>query len=664
MDEEEIEKVVLAYLKKKGLKQTELAFQEEQQQAKNNADPDVAKQVVSFSEPDNVPEQYEDGYCKLRSWTYSSLDLYKHELLRILYPVFVHCFMDLVAKGHIQEARAFFNKFREDHEMMHLRDLQKLEGVLSPSHLEEMEFAHSLRQSKVNIKICQYSYDLMMQYLHKTQSITMLGIINEHINFQVSPGQPISLSDDTEVVTLVGSGQDAANLINQKEIHWGLLEDSVEERLEKTLLSDPEKAEGETREGELEENKKRSMEGGKQGTSLKKLKKDKVVGAAAKAARTEGNVSAAPRVKPELSLPVIPAEVEYSILEDLRNRVQLSNVALPSVSFYTFLNTHNGLNCSSISHDGSLVAGGFSDSSLKVWDMALLGQQTESSVLPEENESARSVAGANSGKRSYTLYRGHSGPIYSAAFSPFGDFLLSSSSDSTIRLWSTKLNANLVCYKGHNYPVWDVQFSPAGHYFASSSHDRTARIWSMDRIQPLRIMAGHLSDVDCVQWHANCNYIATGSSDKTVRLWDVQSGECVRIFIGHRSMILSLAMSPDGRYMASGDEDGTIMMWDLSSGRCVTPLVGHTSCVWTLDYSCEGSLLASGSADCTVKLWDVTSSTRVPKAEENKNGSTTNRLRSLKTLPTKSTPVYALKFSRRNLLFAAGPISANGLTTY
>ena len=67
--------------------------------------------------------------------------------------------------------------------MMHLRDLQKLEGVLSPSHLEvnyyprlsfhilllksnlslinsvyylqEMEFAHSLRQSKVNIKICQ-----------------------------------------------------------------------------------------------------------------------------------------------------------------------------------------------------------------------------------------------------------------------------------------------------------------------------------------------------------------------------------------------------------------------------------------------------------------------------------------------------------------------------
>ncbi|KAF5456809.1 hypothetical protein F2P56_026248 [Juglans regia] len=676
MEEDQIEKFVAAYLKKKGFKQAEHAFQEElqqqqQQPSKNNSsssistnsltDSDIAKHLLTVSGLENGPAQYQDGYSKLRSWTYSSLDLYKHELLRVLYPVFIHCFMDLVEKGHIQEARTFFNSYREDHEMMHSRDLQKLEGVLSPSHLEEMEFAHTLRQSKVKIKICQYSYELLLQFLHKTKLTTMLGIVNEHINFQVSPGQPSSISDDAEVVTLIGSSQDEATQINQKEIHWGLLEDSLEERLEKggVLLSDSEKADGEIKEGELDDNKKRSVEGTKQGMPMKKLKKDKAVNATAKTGRPEANtVSMAPRVKPELTLPVISTEVEKSILEDLRNRVQLSSVSLPSISFYTFINTHNGLNCSSISHDGSLVAGGFSDSSLKIWDMAKLGQEAVGSVLQGENgtTSSEHFLGLNGGKRPYTLFQGHSGPVYSATFSPLGDYLLSSSADSTIRLWSTKLNANLVCYKGHNYPVWDVQFSPVGHYFASASHDRTARIWSMDRIQPLRIMAGHLSDVDCVQWHANCNYIVTGSSDKTVRLWDVQSGECVRIFIGHRSMVLSLAMSPDGRYMASGDEDGAIMMWDLSSGRCVTPLMGHTSCVWTLAFSCEGSLLASGSADCTVKLWDVTTSTKVPRTEENKGGST-NRLRSLKTLPTKSTPVYSLRFSRRNLLFAAGALS-------
>ncbi|KAJ4826749.1 hypothetical protein Tsubulata_050774 [Turnera subulata] len=216
------------------------------------------------------------------------------------------------------------------------------------------------------------------------------------------------------------------------------------------------------------------------------------------------------------------------------------------------------------------------------------------------------------------LLQGHSGPVHSVTSSPLGDFMLSSSADTTVRLWSTKLNANLVCYKGLNYPVWVVQFSPVGHYFASASQDRTARIWSMDRIQPLRIMAGHLSDVD-------------------------EYG-------------LILGDAPDGRYMASGDEDGTIMMWDLSNGRCVSPLLGHNSCVWSLAFSCEGSLLASGSADSTVKLWDVTASTKGTKTDDIQSGNA-NRLRLLKTLPTKSTPVHALRFSQRNLLFAAGVLS-------
>ena len=106
-----------------------------------------------------------------------------------------------------------------------------------------------------------------------------------------------------------------------------------------------------------------------------------------------------------------------------------------------------------------MVAGGFSDSSLKVWDMAKIGQQGLDSALQGENGTTTSSEQvlSNGGKKPYTLFQGHSGPVYSATFNPLGDFILSSSADSTVRLWSTKLNANLVCYKGHNYPVWDVQ---------------------------------------------------------------------------------------------------------------------------------------------------------------------------------------------------------------
>jgi len=54
-------------------------------------------------------------------------------------------------------------------------------------------------------------------------------------------------------------------------------------------------------------------------------------------------------------------------------------------------------------------------------------------ILQGENDTAPSehVLGPNSGKRSYTLFQGHSGPVHSATFSPLGDFILSSSADTT-----------------------------------------------------------------------------------------------------------------------------------------------------------------------------------------------------------------------------------------
>jgi len=44
------------------------------------------------------------------------------------------------------------------------------------------------------------------------------------------------------------------------------------------------------------------------------------------------------------------------------------------------------------------------------------------------------VIGQNSGRRQYTLFQGHSGPVYAATFSAAGDFLLSSSADKTGKL--------------------------------------------------------------------------------------------------------------------------------------------------------------------------------------------------------------------------------------
>lgn len=63
----------------------------------------------------------------------------------------------------------------------------------------------------------------------------------------------------------------------------------------------------------------------------------------------------------------------------------------------------------------------------------LLSIPPSSALSQGDNDTAQNeqTLGKSDGKRQYTLFQGHSGPVYAASFCPVGDFLLSSSADST-----------------------------------------------------------------------------------------------------------------------------------------------------------------------------------------------------------------------------------------
>ena len=180
--------------------------------------------------------------------------------------------------------------------------------------------------------------------------------------------------------------------------------------------------------------------------------------------------------------------------------------------------------CSAFSPDCSLMAAGFNESYIRLWNLkgeklrGLRSDFSPSSIkdcalnlcyLPRqlltlihsfEASSLRRVR-EREGSTTRKLI-GHSAPVYSVSFDPLSGsaapprYLLSSSADATVRLWSLETLSNVVVYRGHYSPVWDVQWNPLGIYFATGSRDKTARLWSTDRTSALRIYAGHLSDVD------------------------------------------------------------------------------------------------------------------------------------------------------------------------
>jgi transcription initiation factor TFIID subunit 5 len=326
------------------------------------------------------------------------------------------------------------------------------------------------------------------------------------------------------------------------------------------------------------------------------------------------------------------------------------------------------------------------------------------SVLPQ------SITGSRPSSSKQLI--GHSAPIFAVSFSPSTSapetadastpstapkYLLSSSGDKSVRLWSLETFTCLVVFKGHDSPVWDVQWGPFGHYFVTCGLDKTARLWSQDHISYLRMFAGHDKDVDVIGWHPNNQYVFTGSSDRTVRMWIITTGACVRLFTGHTGNITSLQCAPDGKMLASADDQGGIFVWDLANGRMFKRLRGHgKGGIWSLSWSVESTVLVSGGADGTVRVWDIhlpsdagaaqgkvvaeggqASSVKVDvgaggssvsaTATTGVTGTTTSVVggkkkgkdvvispEQISAFPTKKTPVYKVKFTRMNLVIAGG----------
>jgi transcription initiation factor TFIID subunit 5 len=284
---------------------------------------------------------------------------------------------------------------------------------------------------------------------------------------------------------------------------------------------------------------------------------------------------------------------------------------------------------------------------------------------------------------------GHSGPVYSVAFSPSTvdtsaakdhdtgpHYLLSCSADKTIRLWSVDAWACLTMYRAHNTPVWDVRWGPFGHYFMSCGMDRVARVWVTDKISPLRMFVGHDDDVDCGCFHPNGAYIFT-AGDKTVRMWDISRGSAVRMFSGHTGNITTIECSPDGKTVASGDDQGSINLWDLTSGALKKRMRGHgKGGIWSLSWSVESRIIVSGGADMTVRVWDAaqkladkttdgaakpdgtpgSSATAGPSTGGTQKKSKKDVVVTadqISVFPTKKSPVYKVLFTRSNLILSA-----------
>ena len=101
--------------------------------------------------------------------------------------------------------------------------------------------------------------------------------------------------------------------------------------------------------------------------------------------------------------------------------------------------------------DGSWLASGSDDGTVRIWDVAT-GQQR-------------------------AALTGRATEVTAVAVAPDGSWLASGSHDGTVRIWDVATGREGAILTGHTGPVVTVAVAPDGGWLASGSLDRTVRIW-------------------------------------------------------------------------------------------------------------------------------------------------------------------------------------------
>lgn len=229
------------------------------------------------------------------------------------------------------------------------------------------------------------------------------------------------------------------------------------------------------------------------------------------------------------------------------------------------------------------------------------GQPAQHTVASAGSDNNAKLWTVPEGNLTRTL-TGHTGRVWSVAYSPDGQQLATSSQDGTIKLWNSAEGSPLRTLTGHEGDVWNVMFAPDGLTLASAGNDGTIKLWIVANGELLRTLVGHTDRVRRIDFSANGELIASAGNDRTIRVWRAVDGMLLRVFSGHTEQVRSAKFSPDGQTLVSASTDNTMRVWRVSDGTLLAT-VQHPANVHFALFSPDGSLIASCSEDNFIRLW-------------------------------------------------------------
>ncbi|KAM1853553.1 hypothetical protein ACFX15_008971 [Malus domestica] len=216
----------------------------------------------------------------------------------------------------------------------------------------------------------------------------------------------------------------------------------------------------------------------------------------------------------------------------------------------------------------SMVASGYADGSIRIWD-------------------------SDKGTCETTL-NGHKGAVTALRYNKLGSMLASGGKDNDIILWDVVGETGLYRLRGHRDQVTDLLFLDSGKKLVSSSKDKFLRVWDLDTQHCMQTISGHHSEIWSIDSDAEERYLVTGSSDPELRFYTIKHE------VIHEESISNIGENE----IVNDGESSTKNKWE------VLKLFGEVQRqskdrVATVRFNKSGNLLACQVAGKTVDVFQV-----------------------------------------------------------
>ncbi len=231
-----------------------------------------------------------------------------------------------------------------------------------------------------------------------------------------------------------------------------------------------------------------------------------------------------------------------------------------------------------VSHDGTLLAAGFEDGTLGVWELPTMD--------------ARFV------QREHTDY------VFALAFSPDDTTLYSGGWDGMVKQWNVLTGEERTVIQ-MSRRVWDITLSQDGDLLgvAAGGGEKALQIWNTQTWLVDRIVSEDVQFRNwtvCIEFSPDERLVATCDS-QGVQVIDSTTNKMNYIVLARydgdtyrgTSSASHAIFSPDGTLLAIGIDGGGMWLWDLvSNSEIVAENLTEAPNMFSLEFSPSGSLLA------------------------------------------------------------------------